>query len=66
MSFGQYNALATFEQLMEETVWSGLKWDICLIYLDDIIVFSKTFDEMTDNLQKVFDRLQSVHCMKMK
>ena len=58
MPFGLCNAPATFERLME-TVLCGLQWDICLIYLDDIIVFSKTFEEMTENLQKVFDRLKS-------
>jgi hypothetical protein len=28
-----------------ETVLAGLQWDICLIYLDDIIVFAKTFED---------------------
>ena len=45
MPFGMCNAPATFERLME-TVLSGLQWDICLIYLDDIIVIAKSFDEM--------------------
>ena len=58
MPFGLCNAPATFERLME-TVLCGLQWDICLIYLDDVIVFGKTFDEMTDSLQKVFDRLHT-------
>ena len=32
------NAPAMFERLME-TVLDGLQWDICLIYIDDVIVY---------------------------
>ena len=57
MPFGLCNALATFERLME-TVLRGLQFETCLIYLDDIIVFGKTFEEMVDNLSKVFNHLE--------
>ena len=56
MPFGLCNAPATFERLME-SVFRGLHYDICLIYLDDIIVTGKTIDDMIVNLTKVFDRL---------
>jgi hypothetical protein len=42
-----------------ETVLAGLQWDICLIYLDDVIIYGKNFDEMIRNLSLVFDRLSS-------
>lgn len=42
MPFGLCNAPATFERLMD-TVLRGLKWQICLCYLDDIIIFAPTF-----------------------
>ena len=57
MPFGLANAPATFERLME-LVLSGLHWEICLIYLDDIIVFSETFEEHVTRLQLVLRRLK--------
>ena len=56
MAFGLCNAPATFERLMEK-VLRGLSYNICLVYLDDIIVHSKTFSDHLHNLQQVFDRL---------
>ena len=44
---------------------SGLTYDICLIYLDDILVFSRSFEEHCDRLSKVFDRLER-HTLKLK
>ena len=58
MSFGLTNAPACFSRLMSR-VLQNLRWDIALLYLDDIIVFSKTFEEHLVNLSKVFDRLQN-------
>ncbi len=57
MPFGLCNAPATFERLME-TVLAGLNWQICLIYLDDIIVHGRTFDSMVANLENAFSRLR--------
>ena len=58
MPFGLTNAPSSFESLMEK-VLSGLQYDICLLYLDDIIIKSETFEENLVNLRKVFDRLRS-------
>ena len=57
MPFGLTNAPSSFERLMEK-VLSGLQYDICLLYLDDIIIKSETFEEHVVNLKKVFDRLR--------
>ena len=57
MPFGLCNAPATFERLME-TVLAGLQGHICLIYLDDIIVTRKSFENMIRNLSTVFDRFK--------
>jgi hypothetical protein len=45
MPFGLKGAAATFERLME-TVLAGLQWDICLIYLDDVIVLGRSFEDI--------------------
>lgn len=62
MAFGLCNAQATFERLIENFL-NGLSWKVCLVYLDDIIVFAKTFNEHLANLQKVFERLK---CANLK
>ncbi|CAC5364646.1 unnamed protein product [Mytilus coruscus] len=56
MPFGLCNAGATFQRI-NETVMRGLHWHVLVLYLDDIIEFSETFDEHLVNLQKVFQRL---------
>lgn len=57
MPFGLTNAPATFERLME-LVLRGLQWKRCLLYLDDVIVVGKSFEDALVNLAEVFDRLQ--------
>jgi hypothetical protein len=44
-----------------ERILSGLTWKICLVYLDDIIVFSKTFDEHLENLAEVCEKVRSAN-----
>ena len=56
MPFGLACALVAFERLIQR-VHTGLQWQICLVYLDDVIVVGKSFEEMVTNLRQVFDRL---------
>ena len=58
MPFGLTNAPATFQRLME-CVLAALTDEQCLIYLDDIVVFSKTFQEHLRRLTNVFHALES-------
>jgi len=53
MPFGLCNAPATFERLMEKVLRPVLN-KICMVYLDDVIIFGKTFEEMVENLREVF------------
>ena len=54
--FGLSNAPATFQHLMESCLGDyHLKY--CIIYLDDIIIFSKTPEEHINSLGKVFQKL---------
>ena len=56
MPFGLCNAPATFQRLMENC-FGDINMQSCLIYLDDIVVFSRTFEEHVERLSLVFERL---------
>ena len=40
-----------------EHVLKGIHWKTCLVYLDDIIVMGRTFDEHLKNLGEVLQRI---------
>lgn len=58
MPMGIYNAQSSFQRLME-LVLRGLHWSICLIYLEDIIVYSANFTQHLKHLREVFERFRS-------
>ena len=60
MPFGLSNAPATFERLME-SVLAGRHWKSLLVYLDDVIVFGRTFDEQFLRLEDAFCRMKSAN-----
>ena len=64
MPFGLCNAPATFQRMMD-VVLAGLKWQSCLVYLDDVIVFSSTFDKHLVDLDNVLTRLGEAN-LKLK
>ncbi len=64
LPFGLCNAPSTFQRLME-SVLRGLNWKICLIYIDDIIIFSKSFEEHLAHIDLVFARLRAAN-IKLK
>ena len=56
MPSGLTNATATFQQLMENFLGDlNLNW--CILYLDDIIIFSKAPKEHIQRLRGVFQKL---------
>ena len=62
--FGLKNAAGSFERLME-IVLHGLQHEKCLVYLDDVIIKGKTFDEALSNLRDVFVRFRQAN-LKLK
>ena len=58
MPFGLCNAPATFQRLMD-VILAGVQWSSCLVYLDDIIIMGRSFEEHLDNLGTVLARLQA-------
>ena len=60
LPFSLCNAPATFSRLMDKTL-DGLAWNICLHYLDDIIIFSKTWEEHLERLETVLQRLKEAN-----
>ena len=53
MPFGLKNAPATFQRALD-MVLAGYRWKSCLVYIDDVIVFSKSFDEHLVHVKEVF------------
>ena len=58
MPFGLCNAPATFQRLMQR-VLSGLEHKCSFVYLDDVLVASKSFADHLSHLREVFARLRS-------
>lgn len=64
MPFGLCNAPSTFERLMEN-VLAGLQFEILLIYLDDVIIPCKDFQDGIERLETVFQRFRKAE-LKLK
>ena len=60
MPFGLTCAPSVFQRLMD-LVLCGLTYESCLVYLDDIIVFSKDFESHVQRVREVFDRLRAAY-----
>ena len=64
MSMGLTNSGATFQRVMDLAM-RGLNMFTCLVYLDDIIVFSKDVASHLVRLRQLFQRLRTAN-LKMK
>ena len=54
--FGLKNAPAFFQRCIDE-ILGNYRWDFVLAYIDDIVVFSNTFEEHLVHVDKVLDTL---------
>ncbi|CAF4335019.1 unnamed protein product, partial [Rotaria sp. Silwood2] len=59
LPMGLINSPPTFQKVMNNTLQSCRQF--CLVYLDDIIVFSKSHEEHISHLEQVFTALQTNH-----
>ncbi len=64
MPFGLCNAPATYQRLME-LVLKHLNWKVCLIYLDDIIMYRAGFYPALDRLKMVWKSIREAN-LKLK
>ncbi|KAI9565042.1 pol polyprotein [Daphnia sinensis] len=58
MPFGLASAPGTFQRMMD-LVLSGLRWTICLVYLDDIIIYAGSANEHLVRIRQVLTALHN-------
>jgi len=56
--FSLYNALAIFQNYINHILYNVLD-DYCIVYLNDILIFSKTWAEYTRHVKEVIRRLRA-------
>ena len=59
MPFGLTNAPATFQRLMSQ-LFAGKEWEFVSVYLDDLLIASKSMTEHMVHVKKVLSRLKDV------
>ena len=66
MPFGLCNAPATYQRSMHY-ILAGLLWTKVLVYIDDILIFSETFEDHLETLREVLRRMHNAgFLLKMK
>jgi hypothetical protein len=56
MPIGLTNALATFQSYINNAL-QGYIDDFCIVYLDNILIYSQSEEEHTQHLEKVMEHL---------
>ena len=64
MPFGLTNAPATFQRMMDR-ILNELREDFCEVYLDDILIYSETFEQHLIHIEKIIQRLNK-YGLKLK
>jgi hypothetical protein len=57
MPFGLRNGPAIFQRIMQE-ILSPYLWLFCLVYIDDIVVYSKSFEDHLEHLDQVLGAIE--------
>lgn len=57
MPFGLTNSPATYQRLMEN-ILAYLNLKVCCVFIDDVIIFGRTFEEHLHNIQLVFNKIK--------
>ncbi|CAF5077031.1 unnamed protein product, partial [Rotaria magnacalcarata] len=60
MPQGLKNAPSSFQRIMYELL-VNTRWDFCLVYIDDVIVFFQTFDQHVAHLNEIFSVLYNAN-----
>ena len=58
MPFGMKTSPGSFQRIMED-VLQGMNWKQALVYLDDVVIFTKTLDEHLEVLQELLERYRT-------
>ena len=58
LPFGVTGGVPGFSRLMEK-VLDGLQYEILVLFLDDILIFAKTFEELLERIEIVLQRLET-------
>ena len=58
MFFGMTNSLATFQTMMNDIFWDLIAEGIMVVYLDNILIFTKTEEKHTKTIRWVLQVLQ--------
>ena len=57
MPFGLRNGPSIFQRVMQN-ILSPYLWLFCLVYIDDIVVYSKSYEDHIDHLDKVLEVIE--------
>src|SRR5437667_1119436 len=59
MPQGLCNAVATFQRYMNWVLWDYIG-KFCTVYIDDIVIWSKSVEEHTEHVRLVLEKLREV------
>ncbi len=64
MPFGLMNGPAIFSRFIDG-VLSDLKWTVCLVYMDDVLIHTRTMEEHIAAMRSIFGRIDA-HGLRFK